>query len=111
MEYVHIFQIIAKVFAFIGPENTQGKTNQSPEVDRLPGVIPYLGQIVNLGMAIVTRRDAVGGTGGQDLVGLDTSVCPSLFRETRLEKSTPAAAAEVIGPVRSHIDEVFLSYY
>ena len=111
MKHVHILQVIAEVFAFIGPENPQRKTNQGPHVDRLPGVAPNLGQVVNLGMAVVTWRDAVVGAGGQNLVGLDPSVSPALFLETRLEKPAPAAAAEVVGPVRGHVDKVFLSHY
>lgn len=66
-----------------------------------------LGHIMDLGMAVVARRDAIGCLGGQDLIGLGLAVSPSLLGESGLKESTAAAAAKVIGSVGGHVDKIF----
>ena len=68
-----------------------------------------LAQLVDLGVAIMTGCDAVVGLGGLDLVVLGLSVGESLLLETGLEETAAAAAAEVVGFVGGHVDEVLFS--
>ena len=70
MKHVHVFEVIAQVGALVGSQNTQGKGQKCPQVRRFPFVIVNLTQIVNLGMAVMTRRDAVIRAGIQDLFRL-----------------------------------------
>ena len=62
---------------------------------------------MNLGVAVVARRNAIGCLGGQNLVGLGLAVCPSLLGESGLKKSAATAAAKVIGAVGGHVHKVF----
>jgi hypothetical protein len=66
-----------------------------------------LGHIMDLGMAVMARRNAIGCLGGKDLVGLGLAVSPSLLCESGLKESTAAAAAKVIGAIGGHIHKVF----
>jgi hypothetical protein len=66
-----------------------------------------LGHIMDLGMAVVARRNAIRCLGGQDLVGLGLPICPSLLCESRLKKSAAAAAAKVIGFIGGHVNKIF----
>jgi hypothetical protein len=43
MEYIHVFEILSQVGAFLGAENAQGKAKQGPQVNRMPGMIPNIG--------------------------------------------------------------------
>jgi len=76
-------------------------------MDGFPCVIVDFGHIMNLGVTVMARRDAIGCLGGQNLVRLGLAVCPSLFGESGLKVSATAAAAKVIGPVGGHVDKVF----
>lgn len=62
---------------------------------------------MNLGMAVMTGGDAVICTGLNDLIEFLAAVSVSFFRQSGLEKSPTAAAAEIIGAVGSHINEIF----
>ena len=65
---------------------------------------------MNLGMAVVARRNTIGCLGGQDLVGLGLAIGPPLFLETRLEESATAATAKIIGFVGCHVYEIFFAH-
>lgn len=67
------------------------------------------GQFVDLGMAVMTASDYVCCPGLFDLVVLDAAVCQTFILETVLEKSTAAAATEIVGPVRVHVNEVLFA--
>lgn len=66
-------------------------------------------EFVNLCMAVVAAGNAVICTGGLDLIVFDLSVSQAFFLESGLEESAAAAAAEVVGFVGLHVDEVFFS--
>jgi hypothetical protein len=66
-----------------------------------------LGQIVNLGMAIMARGDAVIRTRLSNLVKLDLSIMTSGVGKPGLEVPAAAATAIIIGFVGVHIHEVF----
>lgn len=109
MEDIHIHEILAQVGTLVGTENAQGEAQDRPQVNGLPRVAGLVAQVMDLGMAVVARRDAVGRLGGQDLVGLELAVGPPFVRESGLQEATTAAAAEVVGSVGIHVDEVFLA--
>jgi hypothetical protein len=69
-----------------------------------------LTQIMNLGMAVMTRRDAVSGAGFHDLLEFSLSIGATRIRKPGLQKPAPAPAAKVIGEVRRHIHIIFLAY-
>jgi hypothetical protein len=79
-------------------------------VNGLPGVIPLIGKIVDLGVAIVARSNAVVCLGGQDLIGLTLAVGPSLFVIPRLEETAAAAATEIVGAVGRHVNEILFTH-
>ena len=68
-------------------------------------------EIVDLGMAIVTGRNTVIRLGVGDLIEFQFSVLTPGLRISGLEVATPAAAAVVIGSVRVHLDEIFLTHH
>jgi len=77
----------------------------------LPCVIALVGQIVNLGMTVVTGRNAIGRLCCQNLVRLEFPVAAPLFRISRLEEPAAAAAAIVVRPVGIHFDEIFFAHH
>jgi len=70
-----------------------------------------LGHIMDLGMAVVARRNAIGCLGGQDLVGLGLTICPSLLCKSGLKESAAAAAAKVIGFIGGHVNKIFFPHH
>jgi len=77
----------------------------------LPCVIALVGQIVNLGMTVVTGRYTVVRLCCQNLVRLEFPVAAPLFRISGLEKSAAAAAAIIVRPVGMHVDEIFFAHH
>ncbi len=77
----------------------------------LPGVVPYIGKIVNLGMAVMTWRDAILSAGCQNLVGLEFAIGSPFLWIARLEETAPSAAAIVVGAVGKHLHEVFFTHH
>ncbi len=110
MENIHFLEIITKVFSLIGTENAQGKVKQCPEMDGFPGMAVDFRHIMNLSMAVMAGCDAIRCLGCQNLVGFSLAVGPSLFRVTGLEETATATAAEVIGFIRGHVDEIFFTH-
>ena len=109
MEHIHIFEVIPQISSFIGAENAQRQAEQGPQVDGLPWMVADFAQIMNLGMAVVTRGNAVVGTGGQDLVGLQCCRIFGVLPDSRIGEATAAAAAVIIGAVGVHVDIVLFS--
>ena len=66
-------------------------------------------QVMHLGMTIMATRDAVVSSRRNDLIKLEFTVGPAGFGISRLQKSTAAAAAVVVGFVRDHIDKVIFT--
>jgi hypothetical protein len=77
----------------------------------LPCMIVYVAQIMNLGMAVVARRNAVTRLCCQNLVCFEFAVAATRFRISGLKKSAAAAATVVVRPVRIHFDEVFFTHH
>ena len=67
------------------------------------------GHIVNLRMAVMTRRDTIGRTRGKNLIGLGLPVSPPLFLETGLQVAAAAAATKIVGHIGCHIDKIFFT--
>ena len=110
MKNIHFLEIVAQVFSFIGSQDTQGQIEKRPQMNRFPCMFIDLGHVMHLCMAVVARGNAVGGFSRQDLVGLGLAVSSPLFLETGLQVPAAAAAAEVVGFVGGHIDEVFFAH-
>jgi hypothetical protein len=109
MEYIDLFEVVIQVLALVGPQDTQRKADQGPQVDDpvIPAVM--LAQFVNLGVAVVASGDTVIRLGGLDLAVLELAVLEALLLETGLQEAPAAPAAEIVGAVGLHIDEIFLA--
>ena len=66
-----------------------------------------LSQIMHLCMAVVARGDSILSLCGLNLVELHLAILTALFGESRLQKTTTAAATVIVGLIWRHIDEVF----
>lgn len=64
---------------------------------------------MHLRMTIVAGRNTVGRSRRQNLIRLYFAVFPALFRIPRLEIPTAAAAAEIVGSIRVHVDEILFT--
>jgi hypothetical protein len=64
---------------------------------------------VDLGVAVMAAGDAVVGAGSFDLLVFQAAVLQALLFESGLEEAPPAAAAEIVGAVGGHIDEILLA--
>ena len=109
MKNQNILEIVIKVFAFIRSQYAKRKADECPHVDNTVVSAIVLAQFMNLGVAVVASGNAIIGLGGLDLIILDLSEFQTIFLETRLQKSTAAATAVVVGSVGLHVDEVFLA--
>ncbi len=107
MKYVDLFKIVAEVGTLVRSEDSQGKTNQGPDMDSVVFRPEMMADIVDLGMAVVATGDTVIGAGFNNLVEFFLAVGSSGLGKSRLEETASAAAAVVIGPVRGHFDDVF----
>ena len=110
MKYIHLFEIITQVFTFIGPQYSETQADECPEVNYRISAAVMLAQFMNLGMAVMTGGNAVIGTSGLDLLVFDAAIFEALFLEAGLQKTAAAAAAEVVGFVGGHIDEVLFPH-
>jgi len=110
MKDIHILQVIAQVLPFIRAEDAHGQAQDGPEVNRMVFAFVMLGQVVDLRMAVMAGRDAVVRIRGRDLIVFDFAERPALLGIAGLKCAAPAAAAEVVGFIRGHVDEVFLAY-
>jgi len=68
-----------------------------------------LGQIMYLGMTVVTGSNSVIGPGRKYLIQLKLSELPPLLGVGGLQEPAAAAAAVVVGFIGIHVDEVFFS--
>jgi len=73
-------------------------------------MITLVGQIVNLRMAVVTWSNAVICFCRQNLVGFELAIGTTLFRISRLEKSSSSAAAVIVRPVRVHVNKILFTH-
>jgi len=64
---------------------------------------------MNLGVAVVAGGDGVVGLGCQDLVGLEIAISTPFVRKTGLQEPAAAAAAEIVGTVGVHVDEILFT--
>jgi hypothetical protein len=67
-------------------------------------------QVMNLRMAVVTRRNAVIRSGFRHLLKFQATIVTPGFRKAGLQKSATAATTKVIGSVGCHVDKVFFSH-
>jgi hypothetical protein len=69
-----------------------------------------LPDIMNLGMAVMARRDAVMRSGCHDLLEFEPAVSPPGFWKAGLQEPAAPTATVVVGAVRKHIHKIFLAY-
>jgi hypothetical protein len=105
---IHLFELVSQILSLVGPQNSQGKTDQGPQVYNGVVAAVMLTQFVDLRMAVVATGNAVICSGGLDLIVLQLPIGQALFLETGLEKAATATATIVVGSVRLHVDEVLL---
>ena len=110
MEDIHILEVIAQVLPLIRPEDAHGQAKNGPQVNRMVFGLIMLGQVMDLCVAVMAGRDAVVRIRGHDLIVFDLAERPALLGIAGLERPAAAAAAEVVGFIRGHVDEVFLAY-
>jgi len=79
-------------------------------MDRMVARFIVFRQIVDLGMAIVTGRNAVIRLSCQNLVQLQFAVFVTGVNISGLQEPAAAAAAVVIGPIGHHIDKVLFTH-
>ena len=110
MEDVDLFEVVSQVLSFVGAQNTQREADQGPQMNHVVVAAVVFGQLVDLGVAVVTAGDTIGGAGGLDLIVLLLAVGQAFVLESGLEEAAAAATAEVVGFVGLHVDEVFFTY-
>ena len=76
----------------------------------VPMAVEMLAQVMDLGMAVMTRGDGIVGAGGHDLFGLQAPVFTAGLGKSRLQEAAAAAAAVVVGTVGGHVDEVLFAH-
>ena len=74
-------------------------------------MVALIRQVVDLGVAVVARRDTVTRLRGQDLVGFALAVSATLFRITGLEETAATAAAVIVRAVGVHFNEIFFTHH
>jgi hypothetical protein len=109
MKDVDLLEVVSQVLPFVGAQNPQRETDQGPQVDHGIAAAIMFTELVDLGVAVMAAGDAVVGTGGLDLLVLQAAVLQALLFESGLEEATPAAAAEIVGAVGRHVDEVLFA--
>ena len=109
MKDIDILKVVAQIGTLVRPQYPQRQTEQCPDVHRVVCGAVVMGKIMHLGMTIMTAGNAVVGPGGDNLVILELPVVPSGISETRLEKTAATTAAVVVGLVRGHFDDIFLT--
>lgn len=111
MKHQDILKIIPQVPALVRAQNTQRQTDDGPQMQRM--VLPFVmvPDIVNLGMAVVTRRNTVVGTRFHNLLELELAVSTARFRQSRLQKTAAAATAVIIRPVRLHVNKILFTHH
>lgn len=77
-------------------------------MDRMKLALKMLRQIMDLGMTVMARCDAVIGSSCLNLVEFDFSVNSSFLFSSRLQKASASSAAVIVGTIGGHIDKIFL---
>jgi hypothetical protein len=70
-----------------------------------------LAEFMDLGMAVVASGNAVIRAGGLNLLIFELALSQPLTLEAGLQEPATAAAAEIVGFVGGHVDEVFFAYH
>jgi hypothetical protein len=77
----------------------------------LPGMIVYVAQIMDLGMAVVTWCNTVSGFSRQNLFGFELAVATTRLRISCLEKSSSSTTAIIVRPVRMHVNKILFTHH
>ncbi len=82
MEYIDLFEVVAQVFTFVGTKDTQGETDQGPQMHYRVVAAVMLGQFMDLRMAVVTAGDAIVCAGRFNLIVFNLTVFQAFFFES-----------------------------
>jgi hypothetical protein len=111
VKHIDFLEIIAQVFAFVGPQDSQGQANQGPQVHHRVSAAVVLAKFVDLGMAVMATGNAIIRSRGLDLLILQASEFETLFLEPGLQEAAAAAATVIIGTVGRHIDKILFAHH
>jgi hypothetical protein len=110
VENVNILEVITQISPLIRSKNPKGEADECPQVHRAVGAAEVVSNVVYLGMTVVAARDTVVGTCLDDLVEFLLAVGSAFLGISRLQEAAAAATTVVVGFVRSHLNQVFLTY-
>ena len=109
MKNVDIPQIVAQIGPLVGPEDPERQTDERPDMHGVVRPAEMMADVVDLGMAVMAAGDAVIGAGFHDLLEFDLAVFSAGLGKARLQEPAAAAAAVVVGFIRGHLYDVFLT--
>ena len=110
MKDQNILKIISQIYTFVRSEYPHGEADDGPQVHRVVSALVVIVQVVNLGMAVVTGCDAVGGPCRLYLIEFDLTKSMTRIRQTGLKEPAAPAAAVVVGSVGIHVDVIFFPH-
>ncbi len=111
MKDIDLFQVITQVLPLVGTEDPQREANQGPQVHHRVSTPVMFAEFVNLGVTVVTTRNAVVGAGGLDLSIFESAVFKALLLIPGLQETAAAAATKIVGPVGLHVDKIFFAHH
>lgn len=107
MKNVYIFQVVSEICSFIRAKDSKRQADQRPDMNRTVSGTMMVTEVVHLGMAVVTAGNAIVRAGFHDLIVFKLSISPAFVSIARLQESTAAAAAIIVGLVWRHFDDIF----
>jgi hypothetical protein len=102
-------QILSQVGAFIRSQNAQGQGDDGPQVHGMITALEVFGEIMQLGVTIMTRRNNVLRTSSQDLVVFAPAIGLAGCLISGLEETSATSATVIIDLVWPGIDEILLT--
>jgi hypothetical protein len=111
MKDIDSFEIVSQILAFVGAQNPQGEADQRPQMHHRIVAAVVLTEFVDLGVTIVATGNAVIGTSGLDLLIFQATILQALFLESGLQEPTAAPAAEIVGAIGLHVDEILFAHH
>jgi hypothetical protein len=70
-----------------------------------------LAYIMNLSMAVMAWGDTIIRSGFDNLTKFQLAVFPACLGIAGLQKSSPSATTEIVGPIGLHVDKIFFSHH
>ena len=109
MKNVYIFQVVSEICSLIRAKDSKRQADQRPYMYSTEGGTMMVTEVVHLGMAVMAAGNAIVCAGFYDLIVFKLSISPAFFGIARLQESTTAAAAIIVGLVWRHFDDIFFT--